>query len=133
VIVLTRRLLALANPPGCTTPVASVDLDHPMGHDPLALPSTNHNGKRDGAGVASTSVAPVAAGPADPHGRANGRPRVGEPACRTRCGSPALPLWCFEANRCLLPPRPHPLHPRPCQGRSWRLARRASRRHARTS
>jgi hypothetical protein len=77
VIVLTRRLLALANPPGGSTPVTTVDLDHPMGHDPLARPSSNRNGNRDGGGdgggdgesarAASTSVAPVvAAGPADP-------------------------------------------------------------------
>ena len=66
VIVLTRRLLVLANPPGCTTPVASVDLDHPMGHDPLALPFGTRNGKRDGAGIASPGVTRVAAGPADP-------------------------------------------------------------------
>jgi hypothetical protein len=65
VIVLTRRLLALANPPGCDRPVSSVDLDHPRGHDPLD-PSGNHVGKREGAGVASTSVTPVAAGSADP-------------------------------------------------------------------
>jgi hypothetical protein len=67
VVVLTRRRLALANPPGTTGTVTSVDLDHPRGHDPLAHSSSNHNGKRDGAGAASTSAAPVAAaGPADP-------------------------------------------------------------------
>jgi hypothetical protein len=68
VVVLTRRLLALANPPGCDRPVTSVDLDHPMGHDPLAHahPSSNHNGGGDGAGATSTRVAPVAAGSADP-------------------------------------------------------------------
>jgi hypothetical protein len=41
VAVLTRRLLALANPPDCPQPVGEVDLDHPMGHDPLTPPSTN--------------------------------------------------------------------------------------------
>ena len=39
VAVLTRRLLALANPPGCPQPVLEVDLDHPMGHDPLTPPA----------------------------------------------------------------------------------------------
>ncbi len=39
VIVLTRRFLALANPPGCPRPVLEVDLDHPMGRDPLAPPA----------------------------------------------------------------------------------------------
>jgi hypothetical protein len=39
VLVLTRRLLALANPPGCPQPVLEVDLDHPMGHDPLTPPA----------------------------------------------------------------------------------------------
>ncbi len=36
VVVVGRRLLRLANPPGCDRPVSDVDLDHPMGHDPLA-------------------------------------------------------------------------------------------------
>ena len=40
VIVLTRRFLALANPAGCTQPVLEVDLDHPMGHDPLVPPAS---------------------------------------------------------------------------------------------
>ncbi len=62
VVVLTRRFLALANPPGCTTPVTAVDLDHPMGYDPFAHPASSG----DGARAASTSVARVAAGPADP-------------------------------------------------------------------
>jgi hypothetical protein len=67
VIVLTRRLLALANPPGCTSPVITVDLDHPMGHDPFDHVTGNHDG--DGSRVASTSVTRVAAGPADPSRR----------------------------------------------------------------
>src|SRR6266545_3774301 len=41
VIVLTRRFLALANPPDCPRPILAVDLDHPMGHDPLAPPIAN--------------------------------------------------------------------------------------------
>jgi hypothetical protein len=41
VIVLTRRLLALANPPGCPRPVGEVHLDHPMGRDPLDVPAAN--------------------------------------------------------------------------------------------
>jgi len=41
VIVLTRRFLALANPPDCPRPIFDVDLDHPMGHDPLAPPIAN--------------------------------------------------------------------------------------------
>ena len=64
VIVLTRRLLALANPPGCTRPVRAVDLDHPMGHDPLALPATNGGTASPSAGedprVASAAAARTA-------------------------------------------------------------------------
>jgi hypothetical protein len=36
---LTLRMLALANPPGCPQPIGEVDLDHPMGHDPLTPPA----------------------------------------------------------------------------------------------
>jgi hypothetical protein len=43
VIVLTRRFLELTNPRGCTRPIVEVDLDHPMGHDPLA-PSASNGG-----------------------------------------------------------------------------------------
>ncbi len=64
VIVLTRRLLALANPPGCTRPVAEVDLDHPMGHDPLTPPATNGGTAPPSAGedprVASAAAARTA-------------------------------------------------------------------------
>ncbi len=64
VVVLTRRLLALANPPGCPTPVSEVDLDHPMGRDPLAPPATNGNAPLvpvpDDTG-ASTAAAPIVA------------------------------------------------------------------------
>ena len=62
VAVLTRRLLALANPPGCPQPVLEVDLDHPMGHDPLTPPSTN------GAVPAPAARVQVAAAPATPPG-----------------------------------------------------------------
>jgi hypothetical protein len=43
VLVLTRRL-ALANPPGSARPVGEVDLDHPMGHNPLAPPPQSNSG-----------------------------------------------------------------------------------------
>jgi hypothetical protein len=68
VLVLTRRFLALANPPGCDRPVTTVDLDHPMGHDPFAHPTSNGDGDGESARAASTSVARVmaAAGLADP-------------------------------------------------------------------
>jgi hypothetical protein len=61
VIVLTRRLLALANPPGCPRPVGEVDLDHPMGHDPLAPPASNGSTAPASAGeVARVAVAAAA-------------------------------------------------------------------------
>lgn len=68
VLVLTRRRLALANPPGCPTPISEVDLDHPMGRDPLAPPATSGAAlpapvANDGSG-ASTIAAGVAASPA---------------------------------------------------------------------
>jgi hypothetical protein len=44
VLVLTRRLLALANPPGSTQSVGEVDLDHPIGHDPLTPPPAGNGG-----------------------------------------------------------------------------------------
>ncbi len=72
VTVLTRRLLALANPPGCTRPVAEVDLDHPMGHDPLTpSPATNGGASpaEEDARVALSAAARVAAGPALPPGQ----------------------------------------------------------------
>ena len=62
VTVLMRRLLALANPPGCPRPVLEVDLDHPMGHDPLTPPATN------GAVPAPAARVQVAAAPATPPG-----------------------------------------------------------------
>jgi hypothetical protein len=37
VLVLTRRVLAVAKPPGGSGWVGEVDLDHPNGHDPLAI------------------------------------------------------------------------------------------------
>jgi len=40
VLVLTRRLLAVASHSDVARPVAEVDLDHPNGHDPLAPPAT---------------------------------------------------------------------------------------------
>jgi hypothetical protein len=55
VLVLTRRLLALANPPGCSKPVGEVDLDHLMGHDPLDPPAANAGT----APVPAGAVAPV--------------------------------------------------------------------------
>jgi hypothetical protein len=73
VLVLTRRLLALANPPGCTRPVLEVDLDHPMGRDPLAPPATN--GGPLAPNGADARVTPAAAaraaapGPAQPPGQ----------------------------------------------------------------
>jgi len=75
VIVLTRRLLALANPPGRTRPVGEVDLDHPMGHDPLAPPPAGNGGTAsvpagEHARVASRTARLVAASPAqsdEPH------------------------------------------------------------------
>jgi hypothetical protein len=74
VIVLTRRFLALANPPGCTRPVGEVDLDHPMGHDPLAPPPATNGGGRStpngsDARVVLSAAAPVAASPALPPGQ----------------------------------------------------------------
>jgi len=65
VVVLTRRLLALANPPGCPTPVGEVNLDHPMGRDPLTPPATNSQAlpapiANHGSGT-STAAAPLAA------------------------------------------------------------------------
>jgi hypothetical protein len=73
VLVLTRRLLALANPPGCPTPVREVDLDQPMGRDPLTPPATHGNAllarvPDDGSGT-STAAAPLAAGAAGPPGQ----------------------------------------------------------------
>jgi hypothetical protein len=50
VIVLTRRLLALANPPGCPSPITTVDLDNPMGEDPLTQPTTNGTASNNGSG-----------------------------------------------------------------------------------
>jgi hypothetical protein len=63
VLVLTHRLLALANPPGCTRPVAEVDLDHPMGHDPLDVSPADGTAApaNEDAHVASAAAAPVAA------------------------------------------------------------------------
>jgi hypothetical protein len=73
VLVLTRRFLALANPPGCPRPVGEVDLDHPMGHDPLAPPATNGGASAAPAGedapVALPAAARVAANPARPPGQ----------------------------------------------------------------
>jgi len=69
VLVLTRRLLALANPPGCPRPVAEVDLDQPMGHDPLA-PLSNGGASPapadQDARVVLPTAARVAASPAQP-------------------------------------------------------------------
>ncbi len=48
VVALRRRLLGLANPPGCVRPVREVDLDHPMGHDPLAPPTATSPGNGTG-------------------------------------------------------------------------------------
>jgi hypothetical protein len=73
VLVLTRRFLALANPPGCPRPVLEVDLDHPMGRDPLAPPTANGadlpvpNGAD--ARVALPAATRVAASPAQPPGQ----------------------------------------------------------------
>jgi hypothetical protein len=72
VVVLTRRLLALANPPGCPTPVHEVDLDHPMGRDPLTPPATNGPPLApvpDDSSGTSTAAAPLAAGAAGPPGQ----------------------------------------------------------------
>ncbi len=71
VIVLTRRFLALANPPGCPRPVLEVDLDHPMGHDPLTPPTTNGGVAPAGedARIVLPAAAPVAASPAQPLGQ----------------------------------------------------------------
>jgi hypothetical protein len=75
VIELTRRLLALANPPGCTQPVREVDLDHPMGRDPLGPPRASNGGTSpapagEDARVASAAATRVAApSPADPPGQ----------------------------------------------------------------
>jgi hypothetical protein len=72
VLVLTRRFLALANPPGCNRPVAEVDLDQPMGRDPLAPPATNGGAAPGPAGedtrVVSSAMARAAASPAQPPG-----------------------------------------------------------------
>jgi hypothetical protein len=71
VLVLTRRLLALANPPGSTRPVGEVDLDHPIGHDPLAPPPASNGGTAsvpagEHAHVALSTAQLVAASPAQP-------------------------------------------------------------------
>ncbi len=62
VIVLTRRFLALANPPGCPQPVLEVHLDHPMGRDPLPppspIPATPPSGPATPVRVTATSAAP---------------------------------------------------------------------------
>jgi len=71
-IVLTLRFLALANPPGCARPVGEVDLDHPMGHDPLAPPPAAGDGGQSTPNGSDPRVAWVAAaqaaasGPAPP-------------------------------------------------------------------
>jgi hypothetical protein len=68
VLVLTRRLLALTNPSGHTRPVAEVDLDHPMGHDPLDVPAANGTASPadEDARVVLAAAAQAAASPAPP-------------------------------------------------------------------
>ncbi len=71
VIVLTRRLLALATPPGSAQSVGEVDLDHPIGHDPLTPPPASNGGTASIPAGEHTSVALstarlVAASPAQP-------------------------------------------------------------------
>jgi hypothetical protein len=76
VTVLMRRLLALANPPGCPQPIGEVDLDHPMGHDPLTPPPASSDGGRSApngshARVVSAAAARAAASSPAPPSRQN--------------------------------------------------------------
>jgi hypothetical protein len=68
VVVLTRRLLALANPPGCTRPASEVDLDHPMGHDPLDMAAANGTAApaAEDVGGVLAATAQAAVSPAPP-------------------------------------------------------------------
>lgn len=68
VTVLTRRLLALSKPSGRTRPVAEVDLDHPMGHNPLDVPAANGTAAPadEDARVVLAAAAQTAASPAPP-------------------------------------------------------------------
>ncbi|HZD71411.1 MAG TPA: hypothetical protein VFA45_21640 [Actinomycetes bacterium] len=94
VVVLTRRVLARINPPGCDRPVATVDLDHPTGDERFQPPTTN------GSGEAARIASPARRGRwrlarPIPHGRADAAQGRGARLAGSGTGSPALP----SANR----------------------------------
>ncbi len=96
VVVLHRRRLALANPPGCPRPLSTVDLDHPMGHDPLdpsapGGPTTNVNVpemlKMWHVLAPSAPGGPTSSGGGTPTGTGDG----GTSPTTTNGGTPAAP------------------------------------------
>jgi hypothetical protein len=74
VIVLKRRLLALATPPGSAQSVGEVDLDHPIGHDPATPPPAGNGdtapvpaGEHARVALSTARLVAATAQPDEPH------------------------------------------------------------------